>query len=175
MAAWACSRRSAADQSSPATPTIGQLSKPRRSSRYSEWKVITLARSPVMPKITSASAACAPWAGCVTAELPVRGSTAVVIGAFSRRGGLQGDSRYDHPRPSSPDPRDLGPELRPDRVGADHPFRRRHRTGPADLVWRVKLSWPLRSVCAGSAGTATMTLAYAGERRLRRSEKPLDY
>ena len=36
--------------------------------------------------------------------------------------------------------------------------------------------WPLRSVLAGSAGTAALTLAYAAERRLRRSGKvPLDY
>ena len=39
-----------------ATPTIGQLSSPRRSSRYSAWNVILRARSPVIPKITSASA-----------------------------------------------------------------------------------------------------------------------
>ena len=30
------------------------------------------------------------------------------------------------------------------------------------------LSWPVRSVCAGVAGTATMTLAYAAERHTRR-------
>jgi len=36
--------------------------------------------------------------------------------------------------------------------------------------------WPIRSVAAGVAGTATMTLAYATERRLRRSRNtPLDY
>ena len=43
-------------QSSTATPTIGQSSSPRASSRYSERKVITFARSPVMPKTTSTSA-----------------------------------------------------------------------------------------------------------------------
>ena len=43
-------------QSSNATPTIGQSSSPRASSRYSEWKVITRARSPVIPKMTSTSA-----------------------------------------------------------------------------------------------------------------------
>lgn len=37
------------------------------------------------------------------------------------------------------------------------------------------LAWPLRSVLAGTAGTATMTLAYALERRLRRRTGPLDY
>src|SRR3954469_3992989 len=41
----------------------------------------------------------------------------------------------------------------------------------------MTLSCPVRSVIAGAAGTATMTLAYAGERRLRRSRHtgPLDY
>jgi hypothetical protein len=32
----------------------------------------------------------------------------------------------------------------------------------------VKLAWPVRSVVAGTAGTASMTAAYAAERRLRR-------
>ena len=32
---------------------------------------------------------------------------------------------------------------------------------------RPNLAWPLRSVLAGTAGTATMTAAYALERRLR--------
>ena len=37
-------------------------------------------------------------------------------------------------------------------------------------------AWPVRSVIAGAAGTATMTFAYASERRLRKSHKgPLDY
>jgi hypothetical protein len=36
--------------------------------------------------------------------------------------------------------------------------------------------WPLRSIAAGTAGTATMSLAYALERRLRgRHRGPLDY
>jgi hypothetical protein len=40
----------------------------------------------------------------------------------------------------------------------------------------MTLAWPLRSVIAGAAGTATMTLAYACERRLRtRRSGPLDY
>ncbi|HKR99567.1 MAG TPA: hypothetical protein VJU79_08640 [Candidatus Dormibacteraeota bacterium] len=40
----------------------------------------------------------------------------------------------------------------------------------------VNLPWPLRSVLAGTAGTATMTLAYGAERRLRsRRRGPLDY
>jgi hypothetical protein len=38
------------------------------------------------------------------------------------------------------------------------------------------LPWPIRSVCAGAAGTAALTLAYAAERRLRPShEGQLDY
>jgi len=38
------------------------------------------------------------------------------------------------------------------------------------------LPWPIRSVLAGTAGTAAMTLAYAAERRLRpRHRGQLDY
>jgi len=38
------------------------------------------------------------------------------------------------------------------------------------------MRWPIRSVLAGAAGTAAMSLAYAGERRLRpRHRGPLDY
>jgi hypothetical protein len=40
----------------------------------------------------------------------------------------------------------------------------------------ARIPWPLRSVAAGATGTAIMTLAYAAERRLRRSGRvPLDY
>jgi hypothetical protein len=40
----------------------------------------------------------------------------------------------------------------------------------------MAIAWPVRSVIAGAAGTATMTLAYACERRLRkRRQGPLDY
>jgi hypothetical protein len=40
----------------------------------------------------------------------------------------------------------------------------------------MTVAWPVRSVIAGAAGTATMTLAYACERRLRASRRgPLDY
>jgi len=39
----------------------------------------------------------------------------------------------------------------------------------------MTVSWPIRSVLAGTAGTATMTLAYAAERRVRRARTPLDY
>jgi hypothetical protein len=41
---------------------------------------------------------------------------------------------------------------------------------------RPPTPWPLRSVLAGAAGTAALTLAYAGERRLRSGRRgPLDY
>ena len=41
----------------------------------------------------------------------------------------------------------------------------------------MTLAWPIRSVLAGAAGTATLTLAYTGERWLRgtRHTGPLDY
>jgi hypothetical protein len=38
------------------------------------------------------------------------------------------------------------------------------------------LAWPIRSICAGAAGTAALTAAYAAERRVRRGhEGDLDY
>jgi hypothetical protein len=40
----------------------------------------------------------------------------------------------------------------------------------------MALPWAVRSICAGAAGTASLTLAYAAERRLRhRGDTPLDY
>src|SRR5881227_2198313 len=40
----------------------------------------------------------------------------------------------------------------------------------------MRLSWPVRSLVAGAAGTAALTLAYAVEHRLRpRIRGPLDY
>jgi hypothetical protein len=40
----------------------------------------------------------------------------------------------------------------------------------------MNIPWPIRSVLAGTVGTATMTLAYAAERRLRPGRhRPLDY
>jgi hypothetical protein len=40
----------------------------------------------------------------------------------------------------------------------------------------MKVPWPVRSVLAGTAGTAALSLAYAAERRLRpRHHGPLDY
>ena len=40
----------------------------------------------------------------------------------------------------------------------------------------LRAPWPIVSIAAGAAGTASMTLAYAAERRLRRSRQgPLDY
>ncbi len=43
--------------------------------------------------------------------------------------------------------------------------------------WLDQIPWPLRSVAAGTAGTTVMTLAYALERRARRSPvgTPLDW
>lgn len=39
-----------------------------------------------------------------------------------------------------------------------------------------RAGWTVRSILAGTAGTATMTLAYAAEHRLRRGVAgPLDY
>jgi len=37
------------------------------------------------------------------------------------------------------------------------------------------LPWPLRSVVAGAAGTAAMSLTYGSERRLRHGQRQLDY
>ena len=39
----------------------------------------------------------------------------------------------------------------------------------------LNVPWPVRSVLAGAAGTAAMTLAYETERRLRSVSGPLDY
>jgi hypothetical protein len=40
----------------------------------------------------------------------------------------------------------------------------------------MSVAWPIRSVCAGAAGTAALTLSYAAERRLRRHHVgQLDY
>jgi hypothetical protein len=41
---------------------------------------------------------------------------------------------------------------------------------------RFTIPWPIRGVLGGAAGTATMTLAYETERRLRHDHHgPLDY
>jgi hypothetical protein len=59
---------------------------------------------------------------------------------------------------------------------ADHPIRGTRRDVVAEFNDPMAISWPLRSVLAGTAGTATMTLAYATERRLRRGASgSLDY
>jgi hypothetical protein len=40
----------------------------------------------------------------------------------------------------------------------------------------MRVVWPIRSICAGAAGTAALTLAYAAERRVRRGHQgQLDY
>jgi uncharacterized membrane protein YagU involved in acid resistance len=47
---------------------------------------------------------------------------------------------------------------------------------PRGIDNHMAIAGPLRSVLAGTAGTAAMTLAYAAERRLRpRVHQPLDY
>jgi hypothetical protein len=43
------------------------------------------------------------------------------------------------------------------------------------MVLVVRLPWAMRSVCAGAAGTAALSLAYAVERRVRQRQGPLDY
>jgi hypothetical protein len=50
------------------------------------------------------------------------------------------------------------------------------RDGAMTNVARSTLPWPARSVLAGTAGTAALTLTYAAERRLRSGRRgPLDY
>lgn len=39
----------------------------------------------------------------------------------------------------------------------------------------MSLPWPVRSVTAGTAGTAALTAAYSIERRIRRGNRALDY
>jgi len=39
----------------------------------------------------------------------------------------------------------------------------------------MRIPWPVRSVVAGAAGTAALTLAYACERKIRHRRTPLDY
>lgn len=40
---------------------------------------------------------------------------------------------------------------------------------------KARVPWPVRSVIAGAAGTAAMTLAYGSERRVRHATTQLDY
>src|SRR3954466_4679228 len=75
------------DQSSTATPTMGQSRRPRASSRYSDRKVITRARSPVIPKTTRTS--------------PGRGSLLSMLGAMPDSPSLTG---HDADPPARPDP-----------------------------------------------------------------------
>src|SRR5688572_11306389 len=62
---------------------------------------------------------------------------------------------------------------------AHHPFRGTPRRRYQEILSRMRVSrasWTVRSVLAGTAGTAALTLAYAAERRLRRTVVgPLDY
>src|SRR6185369_11290175 len=77
-------RRSSTLQWSAATPTIGQFSRDLSSSRYRAWNVITLARSPVIPKITNTSASCF----AVSTRLPPRMSVPSVHQWFRRVSGV---------------------------------------------------------------------------------------
>src|SRR5436305_686087 len=79
LRAW--SRRSSTDHSFTATPTIGQFRSPRRSRRYSEWKVMTFARSPVIPRTTNTSATPADPLPSALAAVPGRLPTAGLIDA----------------------------------------------------------------------------------------------
>jgi hypothetical protein len=56
-----------------------------------------------------------------------------------------------------------------------HPIRAMSGVRVAPTMVDVNLPWPVRSVMAGTAGTAAMTLSYATERRLRGVVGPLDY
>jgi hypothetical protein len=64
-------------------------------------------------------------------------------------------------------------ELQRDR---DHPdWAMRLRPLPGGLI-DMSLPWPVRSVIAGAAGTATLTVAYVSERKLRKTHHgQLDY
>jgi hypothetical protein len=46
---------------------------------------------------------------------------------------------------------------------------------PGRIVSGVQLPWTMRSVLAGAAGTAALTLAYAAEHRVRHRRTALDY
>jgi hypothetical protein len=56
-----------------------------------------------------------------------------------------------------------------------HPIRAMPWPAPPLKLADMALPWPVRSVLAGTAGTAAMTLSYATERRLRSVIGPLDY
>jgi hypothetical protein len=46
---------------------------------------------------------------------------------------------------------------------------------PPERTWLARLPWPTRSVIAGCAGTASLSLAYSIEHLLRGRRQPLDY
>jgi hypothetical protein len=52
---------------------------------------------------------------------------------------------------------------------------RRATRGDVIVMKRRDISWPVRSVVAGAAGTAAMSLAYGSERQLRHARSSLDY
>jgi hypothetical protein len=71
------------------------------------------------------------------------------------------------------------PDARPGPADEFHPIRMMLGAGASPILGERPLmltAWPIRSVLAGTAGTATMTLAYAAERRLRPGVRgQLDY
>src|SRR5213078_3177990 len=111
------------------------------SSRYSERKVITRARSPVMPKTTNTSAARAGPAARGAAPERGRGRTAVAMSVPSKIAAFPGASSRAVQRRSSPHPGEgLSGALaqgvegvgargvqREEIVGAGDPERQRHR------------------------------------------------
>ena len=64
---------------------------------------------------------------------------------------------------------------RPDVVARPGPVAGAADTRDDDDVKRPSLPWPVRSVLAGAAGTAAMSLTYEIERRLRHGRRELDY
>ena len=91
------------------------------------------------------------------------------------------DTTVSHPVRVMPESRSrftLGRIKASDRREHHHPAyaARALRGESRNKVSKSKLPWPVRSVLAGTVGTATMTVAYASARRLRpRMHAPLDY
>ena len=100
-----CTSRSTV-QSSTATPTTGQSSRPRSSSRYSDRNVITRARSPVIPNTTSTSAARGTSSSCTEGI-----ASAVLLAIAASRAPSFGVGAF------------LSPPPNPRRVGRPHPLR----------------------------------------------------
>src|SRR5918994_903769 len=102
-------------QSSTATPTIGHRSNPRDSRRYSDRNVITLARSPVIPKTTNTSAGCGGELACRSGVAMVGSSRSVLVGSHRDAAG----ALVREPRPGPVDHR-LGAVLAGGQEGEVH-------------------------------------------------------